>query len=136
MDALMSFLRIAGGVCCLFRMLNPRVSEGHRFATVQEFRGSVLTLRKGLQYQNNLLKRRGGIRCLGSNSTPLANGPPTLSDYILDRVSSFLITQGKTLMPKTMSGDDPLNWLPPKLHDQIHRSEAFVSSLIHTNISS
>lgn len=68
-----------------------------------------------------------GLAITAMASSPTTS-PPSVSDYILDCFSGYLLGEGKKLMgPYWPTDRDPLNWLPPELHEQLHKSEAFVS---------
>lgn len=69
-----------------------------------------------------------GFAITAMASSPTTSPPPSVSDYILDSFSGYLLGEGKKLMgPYWPTDRDPLNWLPPELHEQLHKSEAFVS---------
>ena len=69
-----------------------------------------------------------GLAITAMAGSPTTSPPPSVSDYILDSFSGFLLGKGKRLMdPYWPTDRDPLNWLPPELHEQLHKSEAFVS---------
>jgi len=75
---------------------------------------------------SNLHSTRLAITAMAGS--PTTSPPPSVSDYILDSFSGFLLGKGKKLMdPYWPTDRDPLDWLPPKLHEQLHKSEAFVS---------
>lgn len=113
----------------LERSMACRVSHpgGILLFTRSEHLGKRLVHQNRLPKQASILKHRG-IRCSRNpGSFPLT---PSLSDHILDVVSSFLLSRGRRLMPESFSSHDVLNWLPPKLHEQIHKSEAFARTLV------
>ena len=77
-----------------------------------------------------LSNRRSQITAMASGPITSSSPPtpPSVSDYILDSFSGFLLGKGKRLMgPYWPTDRDPLDWLPPELHEQLHKSEAFVS---------
>lgn len=78
--------------------------------------------------KESLQFRRATISAVASPaamSCSSSTTPPSLSDHILDRVSCFLLIRGKELLGSTKL-DQALDWLPPKLLEQLHRKEAFV----------
>ncbi|KAG0603664.1 hypothetical protein M758_10G111600 [Ceratodon purpureus] len=88
-----------------------------------------------LQREAVTMRRRRRIGCSAAMPSPaITYGPPSLSDYILDRLSTFLLSRGRMLMPESSSSSDLLDWLPPKLHEQIHKSEAFATMLVREGI--
>jgi hypothetical protein len=68
------------------------------------------------------------ISCSSSSTVNAVPGPASsLGDHILGCVSCFLISRGKALMGRiSPSHVDALDWLPPKLQEELLRSEAFV----------
>lgn len=86
--------------------------------------------KESLQFRRATISAVASPAAMSSSSSTT---PPSLSDHILDRVSCFLLIRGKELLGSTKL-DQALDWLPPKLLEQLHRKEAFAAMLLREGL--
>lgn len=81
------------------------------------------------------VQRRVITSCSSSTVNAIAGPGSSLGDHILGCVSCFLVSRGRALMGRiSPSHADALDWLPPKLQEELLRSEAFTVALVREGL--